>query len=327
MTKYKNVKRLYFEGKSQIDLLNGQIEQLQNAVANQRITQSRTALDDSEYLTRFNRLNGAINNLSFNIRKDWKTVPQWLDKYVSTDALKTGKQEMTAVGRAVITRWIAEEIFGKCFHPGLNFEFSRHLKDIEKNIRRFSYTMSSQEEFNALTTKVVSWRMATLEGLQGVLNSPENAANRADFTSMCTANLTATLYQYLSDPPPAGVDGSASMIVELAVGIAANLPLESRDVALTYPLPGDAIDTNVMEVEKSGLPAIETQKDSAQSDDSEEERGGKNTKAAARSRRADKTLGGSSRSGTSNCHLHLAAGVSPGVRYVKPMPPRATRAC
>nr|XP_036584799.1 uncharacterized protein CTRU02_05281 [Colletotrichum truncatum]KAF6794449.1 hypothetical protein CTRU02_05281 [Colletotrichum truncatum] len=286
LTKYKNVKRLYFDGKTQIDNLNSQIEQLQNAVANQRMSQSRTALDDSEYITRFNRLNGAINNLSFNIRKDWRTVPQWLDMYVSIDALKTGKQEMTAVGRAVITRWIVEEIFNKCFHPGLNFDLSRQLKEIELNIRRFSYTMNSQEEFDALTNKVVSWRMATLEGLQRILNSPESADNRADFTRMCTSNLTATLFQYMTDPPPPGVDGGASMIVELAVGIAANLPLESRDVAITYPLPGDPINPNIMEVEKAPLPPLETQKEGDGEDgrveDADKDKNGKD-------RRAEKT--------------------------------------
>ncbi|GKT53332.1 S-adenosylmethionine-dependent methyltransferase-like protein [Colletotrichum tofieldiae] len=284
---YKNVKRLYFDGKTQIDSLNSQIEQLQNAVANQRISQSRTALDDSEYITRFNRLNGAINNLSFNIRKDWRTVPQWLDMFVSIDALKTGKQEMTAVGRAVITRWIVEEIFNKCFHPGLNFELSRHLKEIELNIRRFSYTMTSQEEFDALTNKVVSWRMATLEGLQRVLNSPESADNRADFTRMCTSNLTATLFQYMTDPPPAGVDGSASMIVELAVGIAANLPLESRDVAINYPLPGDPVQLNIMEVEKTPLPPLDIPKPEgeAEGDDGDKDKNGK-------TQRAEKTKSG-----------------------------------
>ncbi|KAK1537452.1 uncharacterized protein CCOS01_02772 [Colletotrichum costaricense] len=287
LTKYKNVKRLYFDGKTQIDNLNSQIEVLQNAVANQRMSQSRTALDDSEYITRFSRLNGAINNLSFNIRKDWRTVPQWLDMFVSIDALKTGKQEMTAVGRAVITRWIVEEIFNKCFHPGLNFELSRQLKEIELNIRRFSYTMSSQEEFDALTNKVVSWRMATLEGLQRVLNSPESADNRADFTRMCTSNLTATLFQYMTDPPPAGVDGSASMIVELAVGIAANLPLESRDVAINYPLPGDPIQLNIMDVEKTPLPPLEIQKaeGEAEADEGDKDKSGKN-------QRADKTKSG-----------------------------------
>ncbi|KAI0142931.1 hypothetical protein GGR57DRAFT_519045 [Xylariaceae sp. FL1272] len=256
LTKYKNVKRLYFDGKAQIEQMTQQVEQLQNAVANQRMSQSRTALDDNEYSTRFNRLNGAINNLSFNIRKDWQSLPAWIERHVTLDAIKVGKQEMTAVGRAIISRWIVEEVFNKCFHPALDVDLSCSLKQIEQNIRRFSYTMSSQEEYDALTTKVVSWRMTTLEGLQNHLNSPESADHRADYTKMVTSNLTAILYQYLSDPPPAGVEGSASMIVELAVGIAANLPLESRDVAITYPMPGDVVQPDIMEPEKQALPPL-----------------------------------------------------------------------
>ncbi|KAL7626673.1 hypothetical protein AAE478_003447 [Parahypoxylon ruwenzoriense] len=279
LTKYKNVKRLYFDGKAQIEQLTGQIEQLQNAVANQRMSQSRTALDDNEYSTRFNRLNGAVNNLSFNIRKDWRTLPGWIEGYVSPDAIKTGKQEMTAVGRAVIVRWIVEEIFNKCFHPSLDFHLSCHLKQIEQNIRRFSYTLSSQEEYDALTAKVVNWRMATLEGLQHMIQAPESGDYRADFTKMVTSNLTATLFQYLTDPPPAGVDGSASMIVELAVGIAANLPLESRDVAITYPLPGDSIQPDIMEPEKTGLPPLpEPPEDVEDSNDKDSDKASKREK-------------------------------------------------
>lgn len=284
VTKYKNVKRLYFDGKTQIEQLNAQVEQLQNAVANQRMSQSRTALDDNEYSTRFNRLNGAINNLSFNIRKDWATLPSWLDKYVSADALKTGKQEMTAVGRAVITRWVVDEIFDQCFHPALDPELSRQLKDIEHSIRRYSYTMNSQEEFDALTSKVISWRMATLEGLQRVLSSPEAAIHRTDFTRRATSNLTASLFQHLTEPPPAGVDGSASMIVELAVGIAANLSLESRDVAVTYPHPLDTVQPGIMDVEKTALPPIETRGDADGDDDEDsakEDKGGKDRKSRA----------------------------------------------
>jgi hypothetical protein len=267
--------------------LTSQVEQLQNAVANQRMSQSRTALDDNEYTTRFNRLNGAINNLSFNIRKDWKVVPTWVRDFVRVDAIKTGKQEMTAVGRAVVTRWIVEEIFNKCFHPGLDQHLSRHLKEIELNIRRASYTLGSQEEHDALTSKVVHWRMATLDGLQNVLSSQDCVQNKSDFILMSTTNLTAYLYQFLNDPPPAGVDGSASMMVELAVSIAVNLPLESRDVAIAYPMPGDPVQAHLMEVEKAGLPALETSKSDA-NEATEGASDGKGDQANSKERRNDK---------------------------------------
>ncbi|QPH16734.1 hypothetical protein C2857_001442 [Epichloe festucae Fl1] len=277
LTKYKNVKRLYFDGKSQIEQLGGQVEHLQNAVANQRMSQSRTAWDDSEYLTRFNRLSGAINNLSFNIRKDWRSLPTWVVSFASADALKTGKQEMTAVGRAIVSRWLVEEFFNRCFHPALDTLLSAQLKEIEMSIRGNSYTMHSQEEFDALTTKVVNWRMATLDGLQKKLGSAEAAENRGMLTNKITTNLTAYLHQFLSTPPPPGVEGSTSMIAELAVAIAGNLPLESRDVAIMYPLPGDTVQTNIMEVEKTGLPPLEGHKevgggDSESDEDSDEKK-------------------------------------------------------
>ncbi|PFH61118.1 hypothetical protein XA68_18182 [Ophiocordyceps unilateralis] len=287
LTKYKNVKRLYFDGKSQIEQLTGQVAQLQNAVANQRISQSRTAWDDNEYATRFNRLNGAINNLSFNIRKDWRSLPAWLESYVSGDALKTGKQEMTAVGRAMVSRWLVEELFNKCFHPGLEPQLSSQLKEIELSIRDNAYTMHSQEEFDALTTKVVNWRMATLDGLQRQLNSAAAGENRAKLTAWATKTLTAHLYQHLNNPPPPGLEGSTSMIAELAVTIATNLPLESRDVAITYPLPGNAVQPHLMEVEKTGLPAINSQRtegEAAAEDGEEEEADEAEQEAGARTR-------------------------------------------
>jgi hypothetical protein len=275
VTKYKNVKRLYFDGKSQIENLHGQVEQLQNAVANQRITQSRTALDDSEYATRCQRLNGAIKDLSYNIRRDWRSLPAWLSGYCSADATKTGKQEMTAIGRAIVARWVVDELFDKCFHPGLDPLLSAQLKEIELSIRGNAYTMNSQEEFAALTNKVVTWRMTTLDGLQQTLNSSATTDNRQGLISKATTNLSAYLYQFLSNPPPPGVEGSASMIVELAVGIAANLPLESRDVAIMYPLPGDLVRPVMMEMEKTGLPALESDPefDSDYSEDESDKKG------------------------------------------------------
>jgi len=278
------------------------------------MSQSRTSLDDNEYSTRFNRLNGAINNLSFNIRKDWVTLPSWLDPFVSADAIKTGKQEMTAVGRAVITRWLVDEIFNRCFHPGLNFELSRQLKAIEQNIRHFSYKLTSQEEIDALTSKVVSWRMATLEGLQDVLRSGESATWKADFTQAATNSLTNCLFQHLSDPPPPGVDGSAGMIVELAVGIAANLPLESRDVAIVYPLPEQHIDPHIMEVEKAGLPVLEARPSDAGDDGTGEESGGKD--GAKDAKRGDK-----GRTGMLDNSLQIMDMTEVLTQYKAPPPP------
>ena len=264
------MKRLFYEGKDKIEQLTGQVETLQNAVANQRMSQSRTAWDDNEYATKFNRLNGAVKDLSFNIRKDWKVIPPWLEKFVSPDALKTGKQEMTAVGRALISRWLTEELFNKCFHPGLDAAYSAQLKEIELSIRGNAYTMHSQEEYDALTAKVVNWRMATLDGLAKKLGSTSAPENRTTLTTEATKNLTAFLYQHLNEAPP-GVEANTSMIVEVAVAIAANIPMESRDVCITYPLPGDRVKLTLMEVEKTALPPLGGAKDESDSDDSDDD--------------------------------------------------------
>ncbi|RDL40446.1 Uncharacterized protein BP5553_00425 [Venustampulla echinocandica] len=247
--KYKKVKGLYFDK-------TAQVEQLQNTLANQRLSQSRTSLDDSEYMTRFQRLDGATTNLAFNIRKDWRMIPAWLGPYVNQDAMKIGKQEMTAVGRACITKFLVDEIFNRSFHPGLEVGLSNSLKFIEQNIRRFSPALNNQEESDALTAKVVQWRLATLGGLKDVLNSPESEEHKQQFAQVATTNLTGWLINFLQEPVPAGIEDSAHMIVELAVSIACNLPLESRDIALSYPMPGDMLQPFLMKVE-AGIPPLD----------------------------------------------------------------------
>jgi hypothetical protein len=151
-----------------------------------------------------------------------------------------------------------DEVFNKTFHPGLDQDFSSNLKVIEQNIRRFAPPLNNQEESDALTAKVLQWRQATLDGLREVLQSPECEENRKQFGRVATANLTANLVNYLSEPVPTGISDSAHMIIELAVNIASNLPLESRDIAIMYPLPGDLLHPSFMKVESgAGMPPLE----------------------------------------------------------------------
>ncbi len=291
MTKYKKVKGLYFDK-------TAQVEQLQNTLANQRLSQSRTSLDDSEYMTRFQRLDGATTNLAFNIRKDWRSIPPWLIPYVNQDALKIGKQEMTAVGRAVITKFLVEEVFNRTFHPGLETDLSVSLKTIEQNIRRFAPALNNQEESDALTAKVVQWRLATLEGLRDVLNSPSSEETKENFKRVATTNLTACLISFLQEPVPAGIEDSAHMIVELAVSIASNLPLESRDISIVYPMPGDMLQPMIMKVE-TGIPPLEnpgvdnsSDADAASTASGDKDDGSKEEKSSDGKPKKEKTRGG-----------------------------------
>lgn len=246
--KYSKVKKLYFEK-------SAQVEQLQNTLAKQRLSQSRTSLDDNEYSTRFNRLDGAINNLSFNIRKDWKTVPLWLQPVINDDACARGTKEMTVVGRACITRWIVEEILEKYFHPDIEPVLSAQLKRIERNLREMAYPPQSIEEEDALLSRISAWRLATFDGLQDVLFQPRASEQRRQLARCLAEKLTATLQMDLNDPPPVGLEGGVTMIVELAVGLTAHLHLESRDVFVYYPLPGHIIALDKVKLE-TGLPPL-----------------------------------------------------------------------
>ncbi|KAK0255920.1 hypothetical protein LTS09_009222 [Friedmanniomyces endolithicus] len=246
--KYTKVKKYYFEKEDQV-------KQLQNSLAHQRLSLSRTSLDDSEYTTRFNRLDGLIAQLAFSIRKSWRSLPDWLHKSVNKDAVATGKQEMTAAGRTFISRWLVEDCFDKYFHPDLDTPLSAQLRQVQRNIRLFAPLAQTVEEEEFLTSKVVNWRLATLEGLQDTLRGPQCPANRAAFTDMLKEQLIAALAVHLQDPAPSDLEGGVHMIVELVVSIAIHLPVESRDVVVEYFRPGLSIMAEQMKVE-SGIPAL-----------------------------------------------------------------------
>ena len=246
--KYRKVKKYYFDK-------DAQVQQLQNTLAHQRLAQSRTSLDDNEYATRFSRLDGAINNLAFNIRKDWKAVPRWLAPYVNQDATTTVTKEMTAVGRACISRWIVDEIFDRYFHPGLEPNLSSALKIIERNLRRFAPPTQTDEEREALLAKISNWRLSTLDGLQEQLNINDAIEYRSSLTKILVEMLTTDLTANLKDQTPPGLEAGVVGIIELAVGISANLPMESRDVYVDYVMPGTMVNDSYMKVE-GALPPL-----------------------------------------------------------------------
>lgn len=174
---------------------------------------------------------------------------------VNKDAVATGKQEMTAAGRAFISCWLVEEVFDKYFHPDLEPTLSAQLKSIQNNIRRFAPIAQTAEEQDYLTSKVVNWRLATLEGLQEALRSPQCATNRTQLTDMLKEQLVSALSVHLQDPPPSDLEGGVHMIVELVVSIAIHLPLESRDVSIEYFMPGYSILPDQMKIE-TGIPPL-----------------------------------------------------------------------
>ena len=242
------MKKYYFDK-------DAQVSQLQNTLAHQRLSMTRTSLDDNEYANRFSRLDGAINNLAFNIRRDWRSVPPWLAPYVNRDAASQPTKEMTAVGRAAISRWLVDEIFDRYFHPSIEPGFSSQLKVIEKNLRRFAPITNTDDEKDNLLSKISNWRLSTLDGLQELLASGQATENRSQLTSSLVEKLVASLSMLLKDPAPPGLEGGVSMIIELAISIAVNLPQESRDVFINYITPGQPINETLMKIE-TGLPTL-----------------------------------------------------------------------
>lgn len=240
--KYRKVKNLYFDSKAEI-------ERLQNTLAHQRLSQSRTSLDDNEYISRFERLDGAIKNVAFEIRQSWKSIPPWLRGVINSGAELKGGREMTVVGRASISRWVLDEIFEQFFHPSLDANLSTQLKLIENNIRNTFPQPQSIEEDDALSTKVCNWRITTLDALQSKINGNSAIEYRSRLSEHLVKTLVEKLQQHLHEPAPVGLLGGVQMIVDIAVGLAANLPLESRDVKVWYPLPGAVFDPKFMKGE------------------------------------------------------------------------------
>lgn len=247
--KYSKVKRYYFDREAQVT-------QLQNTVANQRLSMSKTSLDDAQYATRFERLNGAIQNLAFNIRKDWRRVPNWLVPACNRDACTTGTKEMTAVGRACISRWLYEHIFQEIFHPGIDPALSAQLKHMERTLRR-TPSILTDEQRDDLLTKVMTWRLTTCEALHDILNSRQNEAYTENLSRILADQLCEYLRTLLNDPAPPNLEGYLLPIVAQTLSIAANLPLESRDICIEYYYPGSPINDTFMKMETGMTPLVQ----------------------------------------------------------------------
>ena len=253
------MKKYYFEKDAQVNAL-------QNTVAHQRLSMSNTSLDDSEYAARFTRLDGAVGELAFMFRDQWTSIPPWLQHVVNRDAVSLGKKEMTAVGRACISRWLVDEIFDRFFHPSLERSLSAQLKVVEKNIRRsgLSKNMSNDAERDDLITKIINWRLTTMEGLKPFIDNPQGQEHNATLKQFLIEKLTASLAMNLkpneNDPssPPTGLQHHVASVIDIALTVAYHLPRESRDIYIEYFMPGALITDTYMKLETSVLPPLTT---------------------------------------------------------------------
>lgn len=241
-SKYSKVKRYYFDKEAQV-------QHLQNTVAHQRMAVSRTVLDDNEYANRFQRLDGAIKDLAFSVRKDWRSIPSWLHGLVTDDALQTGTKEMTAIGRAVISRWLVEEVFQRHFHPGLEPGLSLQLKTIEMNLRRQQMRPATDEDRENAIARLSNWRRTTFDGLGDMLADAAAQEHRGQLIEHLTAELASFLGGQLNDSRLPGLEAGVRMIIENTINIAEKIPLEARDVCVEYFPPNISFVEGYMKVE------------------------------------------------------------------------------
>lgn len=210
---------------------------------------SRTVLDDNEYTNRFQRLDGAIKDLAFSVRKEWCGMPAWLHGLVTDDAVQVGTKEMTAVGRAIISRWIVEEVFQRHFHPGLDRTLSQQLKSIEMNLRRQQMRPTTDEDRENAIARLSNWRRTTFDGLGDTLANPDAQEHRADLIEDLTAKLASFLSSQVREPALSGLEAGVRMIIENTINIAEKIPLEARDVCVEYFPPNIHFHEMYMRVE------------------------------------------------------------------------------
>ena len=245
------MKRYYFDKEAQV-------QHLQNTVAHQRMAVSRTMLDDNEYANRFQRLDGAIKDLAFSVRKDWRGVPSWLHGLVTDEVIKNGTKEMTSVGRAVISRWLAEEVFQKHFHPGLETGLSLQLKSIEMNLRRQQMRPATDEDRENAIARLSNWRRTTFDGLGDMLADAVAQTRRAELIEHLAAGLASFLSSQVRETALPGLEAGVRMIIENTINIAEKIPLEARDVCVDYFPPNTTFVEGYMKVEGQ-LPPLSRQ--------------------------------------------------------------------
>lgn len=164
---------------------------------------------------------------------------------------------MTAAGRAFISCWLVDEVFDKYFHPDIEPTLSAQLKNIMKSIRQLAPQSRTIEEEEHVWAKVTAWRLGTIDGLQDTLKAGTANVYRQQLIEMLKDQLTGALKVHLADPPTSDLEGGVGMIIDLAVNLASNFPLESRDVIVEYFMPGTPTSMEVMKMESS-IPTLGT---------------------------------------------------------------------
>ncbi|KAK9458085.1 hypothetical protein V1511DRAFT_491712 [Dipodascopsis uninucleata] len=215
-------------------------EALESDLARKNIESGRNILDDTQYKTKFENLDRSLRSVAFKERSNWDRYPDW----IASKDLSKGPMR-----RAVLARWLVEEVFLKYMHPGLDLTTSKVLKKVERNVG------------HSFPEDVSLWRRNAIKSTlppdaidrQGTLGSLESKKEFNDHRKAALASLEHLCYKVykkqlvdtqqkkVKDLPAYYID-----IIDQALSLIAAMNLEVRCIILHYYLPGSNMDPQFM---------------------------------------------------------------------------------
>ncbi|KAK9450444.1 uncharacterized protein V1518DRAFT_413859 [Limtongia smithiae] len=240
------------------DALDKKLQSTENELAGKNIEDSRSERDDVTYQTEFANFDKDLIEAALMLRDKVREYPDWVRK--TRLDFKT-KLITNYASRAVLARWIAEEIFGRYLHPGIDLTLSMRLKKAEKRLARY-YTPGEIAIWRRMLVRAV---LPTAKPTVELTDTPEynahleHAASSFLHTNIWNINAANTMPEN-SVKPSQLVPANVLSLVENAFSLMATMSLETRYVMVTYPLPLEKFDKNRMTIEpQCGIKAADAE--------------------------------------------------------------------
>ncbi|KAK9234922.1 hypothetical protein V1525DRAFT_411522 [Lipomyces kononenkoae] len=221
------------------------VKQLESQLANSSIDSNRYLLDDYSYIFRFQLLHRNLAQFAFQWRAQWCRYPDWIEHFSidHTSKLKCIKAQ------ALLTEWLADDIFDKMLHPGLNLDESLLLKSIETSIILKNDEQSESEP----KEDVAAWRTTALKArLDSKFLNLEGERDAIKMTPQYQDHQQAALnsfrkrFSFSLHPQTFSPDGcmnesfsaGLNIIIEEVLTLISFMSLENRDIRVYRVQPG-----------------------------------------------------------------------------------------
>ncbi|KAK9480853.1 hypothetical protein V1514DRAFT_324641 [Lipomyces japonicus] len=247
----EETKRNLESSKIEIETQKKRADNLESSLAHQSIDRNRTLQDDSVYVAAFENINGSLKSIAYKYRENWVSLPEWISsvKNVKTIPLR----------RALLAKWIAEDIFDVYLHPALDIETSVTLKKIDK-----SFGQRNPRE-------VAIWRQNTVknlipeevtgqQGSYGTLEAlPAFARHRAAVLESFANRFSRFWDPKLLDPLTKRISSFPEdliLVVDEILKLLASMSLETRNIIVKYYNPGEVFNPEYMSVDDETDPPV-----------------------------------------------------------------------